>query len=170
MDRAKSIEALKTALQTELNGIYFYRMAAKNTVDPKGKEVFLLLADDEVKHFQELQRQLTSLAESGAWLPELTITKAKEVLKGESPILSADFKEKIKEQHFEMSALSIGALLESDSIDFYRKMKNETDDPVAQKLFSTLQRWEQVHLEAITKQIQVLKEEYWADQNFTPLF
>jgi len=66
--------------------------------------------------------------------------------------------------------LSIGALLESNSIDFYRKMKENISEPKAKELFSELQKWEQGHLEAITKQLNLLKEDYWAEQKFTPLF
>ena len=33
MEKAKAIEGLKTALQTELNGIEFYRAAAQRTED-----------------------------------------------------------------------------------------------------------------------------------------
>ena len=69
-----------------------------------------------------------------------------------------------------MSALSIAALLESDSIDFYRNMKEKTEDPLAKTLFEKLQKWEETHLNAITRQLDVLKEEYWAEQHFTPLF
>ncbi len=170
MDKEKAIHGLKIALQTELNGIQFYKMAAEKTEDKKGKEVFKMLADDEIKHFGELQRQFKSLMSSNKWAPSISLEEASSMFKGKSPIFSEELKSRIKEKHFEMSALSIGALLESDSIDFYRKLKEETDDPIAKDLFAKLQKWEQAHLEAITKQLDLLKEEYWAEQHFTPLF
>jgi hypothetical protein len=49
-------------------------------------------------------------------------------------------------------------------------MKDETDDPTVKKLFLQLQRWEQSHLQAITRQLEIIKEEYWSDQHFAPLF
>ncbi len=170
MDKEKALDGLKIALQTELNGIQFYKMAAGKTEDKKGKEVFTMLANDELKHFNELKRHFKSLMSSNEWAPSISLTEAQSMFKGASPIFSEELKSRVKEQHFEMSALSIGALLESNSIDFYRKMKEETDDPVAKDLFARLQKWEQNHLEAITKQLDVLKEEYWAEQHFTPLF
>jgi len=170
MDKEKLLQGLKVALQTELNGIQFYRIAAEKTIDKKGKEVFTLLAKDEELHFKEIQRQLSSLTNSNALNPAITLTEAQTLFKGENPIFSDDLKNRIKERHFEMSALSIGALLESNSIDFYRRIKEETDDPHAKQLFDSLQKWEQKHLEAITKQMDVLKEDYWAEQQFAPLF
>ena len=40
MEQTKAIKGLQIALQTELNGIEFYRLAAEKTEDPKGKKVF----------------------------------------------------------------------------------------------------------------------------------
>jgi rubrerythrin len=170
MNKEKILSGLRTALQTELNGIQFYRMAAERTSDLKGKEVFTLLANDEEIHFREIQQWYTSILSTNTLTPSITLTEARTIFKGDSPIFSDEIKGRIKERHFEMSALSIGALLESDSIDFYRRMKEETDDPQAKQLFENLQKWEQQHLEAITKQMEVLKEDYWAQQHFVPLF
>jgi rubrerythrin len=170
MDKEKAIAGLKIALQTELNGIQFYKIAAEKTTDKRGKEVFKMLADDELKHFNELQKHYNSMKTSNKWAPSISLEEAHSIFKGESPIFSDDLKTRINEKHFEMSALSIGALLESSSIDFYRRMKEETNDRIAKELFAKLQIWEEGHLEAITKQLDLLKEEYWTDQHFTPLF
>ncbi len=171
MERENILEGMmKIALQTELNGIQFYTMAAEKTEDRKGKEVFKMLAEDEKKHFRELQRHFKSLRSSNKWAPSISLGEASLTFESESPIFSEELKTRVKEKHFEMSALSIGALLESNSIDFYRKMKEETDDPIAKELFAKLQQWEQNHLEAITRQLTLLKEEYWAEQHFAPLF
>ena len=168
MERSQAIEGLKAALQAELNGIEFYRMAAHKTDDIKGKKVFEMLAADEYKHFQALEKQYASIAKNNEW-QSIDLGDAS-VFEGESPIFSPELKARLKGKHFEMTALSIGAMLESNSIDFYRKMKEENDDPAAVKLYAQLQKWEEGHLEAITKQLDLLKEEYWARQGFAPLF
>lgn len=168
MKPSSALEGLKTALQTELNGVEFYRIAAQKTDDVKGRRTFQMLADDELKHFEALQQEYISLVKNSGWkkielgdLPDFD---------HESPIFSPELKARIKDRHFEMTALSIGALLESNSIDFYRRMKDESSDPAARELYGHLQRWEESHLEAITRQLDLLKEEYWAEQRFSPLF
>ena len=168
MERSKAIEGLKTALQTELNGIEFYRMAAQRTEDTKGKQAFQMLADDEVKHFNVLQQQYSALIENSGWR-KIDLGKMTEFA-GESPIFSDELKDRVKGKHFEVTALSIGALLESNSIDFYREMKERSDDPNAREMYEKLQQWEQKHLEAITRQMDMIKEDYWAEQRFTPLY
>ncbi len=169
METRKALEGLKIAMQTELNGIEFYRLAAEKTEDPKGKEVFKTLAEDEIKHFQELKKQYEHIIKENGWLSRIDLGTPGQFI-GESPIFTEDLKDRIKEKHFEMSALSIGALLESNSIDFYRKMKEEADEPIAKELFARLQTWEEKHLDAITRQLNILKEEFWADAQFSPLY
>jgi len=169
MEVQKALEGLKIAMQTELNGIEFYRLAAEKTEDKKGKEVFKSLAEDEIKHFNELKKQYEHLLKDKNWFSEIDLGRPSQ-FESESPIFTPELKDRIKDKHFEMSALSIGALLETNSIDFYRRMKEESDESIAKELFKQLQNWEEKHLEAITKQLNLLKEDYWADAQFAPLY
>ena len=86
MERSQAIEGLKAALQAELNGIEFYRMAAHKTDDVKGKKVFEMLAADEYKHFQALEKQYASIAKNNEW-QSIDLGDAS-VFEGESPIFS----------------------------------------------------------------------------------
>ncbi len=168
MEQAKAIQGLLTALQTELNGIEFYKMAAEKTKDEKGKKAFQMLADDELKHFNVVQQQYKSLVSENKWtsvdLGNISI------FDGQSPIFTDDLKNRIQGRHFEVTALSIGAQLEVNSIDFYRKMKEESNDAAAKEMYDQLQKWEEVHLNAITRQLDLIKEDYWSEQRFSPLY
>lgn len=170
MDKNKALEGLKVALQTELNGIQFYKLAAEKTTDPKAKEVFKMLANDEINHFNELQKHFKSLLSSNRWAPSVTLKEAQHMFEGKSPIFSDEFKARIEERHFEVTALSIGALLESNAVDFYRRMKNESEDETARELFERLQTWEKGHLDALSRQLDLIKEEQWQEMHFEPLF
>jgi len=161
------LKGLKTALETEMNGIEFYRTAAEKTEDPKGKTVFQILANDEARHFVELKKQHDALMKKGKWAASIELGKPTE-FKGKSPIFSDDFKTRIKDRHFEMSALSIGALLETNAIDFYRQLKGKSSDPNARKFFAELQQWEERHLDAIVKQLDLVKEEFWQNAHWAP--
>jgi rubrerythrin len=169
MDTSKIIGGLRTALQTELNGIQFYRIASEKTEDAKAKSVFKTLAEDEARHFVELKKKYDQLVRNGTWAKDLTLGNPSS-FEGENPIFSDELRDRIKDRHFEMSALSIAALLESNSIDLYRKMMDEAPDDDARSFFRLLFEWEQKHLAAISEQMDLLKEEYWAQANFAPLF
>ncbi len=49
-DVRRAVEALKIAIRVEQSGYRFYRRAAEETEDPKGKELFNSLANDEEAH------------------------------------------------------------------------------------------------------------------------
>jgi rubrerythrin len=161
------LKGLRTALETEMNGIEFYRTAVEKTEDKKAKGVFQILADDEARHFIELKKNYDVLLKTGKWDKSIDLSKPTE-FRGQSPIFSYDFKSRIKDRHFEMSALSIGALLETNSIDFYRQMKDLVKDPDAKRFFSELQSWEEKHLDAIVRQLDLVKEEFWQNAHWHP--
>lgn len=168
MKQSKATQGLLTALQTELNGIEFYKMAAEKTEDEKGKKTFQILAEDELKHFNTIQQQYKSLIDEGKWT-SIDLGQIS-VFEGESPIFTDELKTRVQGKHFEVTALSIGAQLEVNSIDFYRKMKEQSIDPHAKEMYEKLQKWEEVHLNAITRQLDLIKEDYWSEQRFSPLY
>ena len=59
------LDGLKKAVQAELDGHHFYKMASEKTHDPEGKEVFEALASDEMQHYEFLKAQYASLSEKG---------------------------------------------------------------------------------------------------------
>ena len=165
----KLLEILAYAMQVEIDGYHFYKLASENTTDKKGKEVFLSLAEDEKTHYQILKGQYEKVRKTGG----LEIKDKKvEFFKSEipSPIFSEDFKKRIKDIHFEMSALSIGALLEKNSIEYYRKSAKESKNDEVEKLFTYLLEWEEEHLKALITQQKYLKESFWEDARFFPEF
>ena len=168
MSESKAIDGLRIALQTELNGIEFYKMAAQRTEDEKGKKVFQMLADDELRHFNAIQEQYKSLIDTSKWT-NIDLGNISP-FEGENPIFTDGLKDRVKGKHFEVTALSIGAQLEANSIDFYRKMREQSTDPLAKEMYSQLQKWEETHIDALTKQLDLIKEEYWNEQRFSPLY
>lgn len=167
MTEKSILEGLKEALQTEMNGVEFYRLAAAQTQDAKGREVFTMLADDETRHYRELRRQYENLLQHGEWLPEFDFGTPT-TLAGASPIFSDDLKQRVKDRHFEMSALSIGALLETNSIDYYRRLKEQAPSLAIKNFYTALQQWEEKHLAAIVRQLDYLKEEFWQEAHWAP--
>jgi len=83
------------------------------------------------------------------------------------PIFSEDFKEKIKDKHFEMSALSIGMTLEQNGIHFYAILAAKASHPELKKLLEFLAKWEESHPRP-SQQIKYLQEDYWSGARFAP--
>jgi rubrerythrin len=161
---------LKDAIKVESDGYHFYKMAAEQTIDPQGKEMLESLASDEIKHMKALKEQYKFYKEKGKF--DWNQAKLKMEIPFDptstSPIFSEEFKKKLNESHFEMTALSIGIMLEQNSIDFYKRSTGQSKDPQAKELFSYLADWEGQHLRALISQYNYLKEDYWSDARFFP--
>lgn len=142
-------------------------MAAGNTSDPKGKEVFEMLAREELAHVRFLRTQYDSVIKSGA--PDKSVKLPKhQSLQGDHPIFSDRLRGRIKDAHMEMSALAIGIQLELSSIQFYKGEADAADDDAVKEFYTELADWEKEHYEALLRQQDSLKEDYWAAGGFSP--
>ncbi len=166
MDAAmkQMIDGLKEAMQAERTGHTFYAMAAMNTSDPTGKEVFDQLAREEMEHFTFLASHYRSLLEHG--VPSNARLPSHPTVSPDSPIFSAALRERIKDAHFEMSAISIAVQLELNAINHYREQARRATMPEVQKFFEELAVWETSHYEAFLRQQQSLQEDYWRSAGF----
>lgn len=160
-------EGLKAAIMAEGDGYHFYMMAAASTKDPQGIETFQQLAQEELGHVQFLRKQYEAISKNGA-PDEKTKLGPRAPLKGDSPIFSAALKARAKQAHYEMSALSIGIQLELNAQKFYQDMANKSEDPTVRKFFLELVEWEAGHYQALLRQQDMLREDYWAEGGFSP--
>jgi rubrerythrin len=161
------INGLQQAIQTESYGHHFYNMAAATIEDPKGKEIFGTLAQEELAHMKFLKDQYKSFVERGK-ADEAARLGPQSDLSGTSPIFSASIKNRISTAHFEMTALSVAINLELSSEQFYRKQSNAASDPAVVKFFSDLADWESGHYHALLRQQEELKQDYWTGAGFAP--
>ena len=166
-EKKRMTDGLKQAIQAEIDGYHFYMMAARSTSDDKGREVFESLAQDEREHVRFLSLQYDAFMEKGAADPAVTLGK-RATLQGASPIFSDSFRDRIKDAHFEMSALSIGINLELSAVQFYKDQATQARDETVTKFYNELADWESGHYRALLQQQESLKEDYWAGGGFSP--
>jgi rubrerythrin len=162
------LAGLKTAIEAELTGQAFYKNAAKSTSDPMGKETFSRMAEEEMGHFRYLRHQYQSVLEKGDYDFSKKLDK-RDHKHADSPIFSEEIKDRIKESHFEVSALSIGMKLEADAMNYYRSCAQKTQNEDVKLFFNELADWERDHYRAFAQQLEMLKEEYFAANDFVPM-
>lgn len=166
-DQQTIVDSLFQALTAEVDGHHFYLMAARSTEDTQGREVFEMLAREELDHQRFLKAQYQAIVDTGHPSSSVKLGPRSD-LAGESPIFSPSIKTRVKDAHFEMSALSIGIQLELNSMNYYRTCASSTPDLEVKAFFQELARWETGHYEALLRQYENLKGDYWSAGRFSP--
>ncbi|MBT3257378.1 MAG: ferritin family protein [Deltaproteobacteria bacterium] len=167
-DNQEILDGLKIAMEAELTGYNFYKMSAENVTDPKAKEALSELAQEEMGHFNYLRHQYKSVLEKGNYDFAKTFIKKTED-ESESPIFSAAIKDRIKDSHYEVSVLTIGMKLELEAMIFYRSCAEKADSAEAKQFYDELADWEQGHYKAFENELDILKDDYWAANDFVPM-
>lgn len=167
-DNKKTLaKGLLKAIKAEKYGHSFYLMAAKSTEDTKGQEIFMTLALEELDHMKFLKDQYESILKTGQPDKSLKLG-ARTDLTGSSPIFSDQLKARIKDANFEMTSLSIGIQLEHDAMNYYREQSEAVDDSTMKDFYAQLAEWEAGHHQALLKQQEELKEDFWSASGFSP--
>ncbi|MBP7149385.1 MAG: ferritin family protein [Acidobacteria bacterium] len=159
------LEAVKTAIITELRGFEIYRAAAERASDPSARQMFEALADDERQHKEFLEVNFKSLLDRGEWSVPATPENLSPL--DHSDIITPAFLARVKGGAFEMAAIGAGAELERSAIAFYRKEGAQCPDPESAKVFQFLADWEVGHLETLVDLEKRMRDEYFADQGFS---
>jgi rubrerythrin len=160
------LEAVKTAIITELRGLEIYKAAAERAVDPSAKQMFHSLADDEKHHKEFLEKNFRSLLEKGEWAVPATPENLSPL--DHTDIVTPEFLQRVKGGDFEMGVVAAGCELELSAINFYKKAAKECPDEESAKVFQFLAEWEAGHLESLMQLEARMKESYFADLGFTP--
>jgi len=161
------LEAIKTAIITELRGYEIYRAAAERTTDPSARLMFQKLADDERHHKEFLEQNFRSVLERGEWAVPATPQNLSPL--DDSDIVHSDFVARVKGGSFETAVVAAGVELELSAIRYYTQAAADCPDPESAKTFRFLAEWEDDHLRSLSELQQRLKEEYFASQGFVPL-
>jgi len=145
------IEAAKIAQNMESSGLAFYQQAAAKTRNPKVRETFLQLVEDEKEHletFEELEETLqarrsagagyTDDPELGAYIDRLLQTQVfcDKCAVNKMADIAAD----------DCQALAVAMQAERDAIIFYHEMLNFVDSKEARDAFDWILKEERGHL------------------------
>jgi rubrerythrin len=163
----RTVDGLRHAMQAEHEGHHFYRMAASATQDPKGQKVFEQLAAEELEHFQFLQGQLAAVTRTGTFDPQVRLGDPKD-LSDPHPIFSPEIRTRIGQAHYEMTALSIAIQLELSAVNFYAAEAKAATVAEVKAFYEKLESWERGHLNALQRQADGLREDYWHEGGFSP--
>jgi len=156
MTAIDALQVLSQALRLETEGMAFYMQAATETLDPKGKELFKSLADDERKHKDMIIRQLHALEGGGDYvlLPNMNVAPI-DLAKPLFPPSKEDVVQRTGEYPTEQDALFLAMENEIKSYDLYRAEAQKTTG-AAQQMYQWLASAEMTHFNLLMSNWEAL--------------
>lgn len=143
--------ALRQAIRLEQDGYKFYTEAAERTAGPRGKEMFLSLADDEKLHLRIVQDQYEALSAGQGWVSfsEALELKPVDLDKPLFPPEREALEKAVSSEASDTDALLFGLQIENESYELYRKAAVETADPVGKAMYQRLASQERTHFDIL---------------------
>ena len=138
------LQALKDAVQMELEGRQFYLEAAKKVQNPGVRQIFAYLAESEKYHIEKFNEIYRSLEKDPTWTaPIAAFTPPKhEPYICVLAMTQADQETGGKD---DLQALRSAIKMEECGIDYYTKLARETNNPLARRFFMSVAHEERGH-------------------------
>jgi len=147
-------DALRIAVATERSGLEFYTRAAALASDPRGREVFRRLAEDEKHHLGTLEQRYTELIATD---PTLEARPTFLFFKGAAQGIFAEGAEKLRSGVDDLQALLIGIRCERDSHKFFKKYGDRFEDSEGKQIFLEFAEEERTHRDMLIKEYRELQ-------------
>lgn len=146
MENKSVMEALKLAAHKEQDARKFYLESAERVQDACGREMFVSLADEELKHLKMVQRQYESLAGGEGWIEfaETAATAEFKPLKRRKSL-----KKPVEASTSEADALLLAIQMENDSRDLYTQQAKKVTSPAGKQMYRYLAQAEQRHFDIL---------------------
>jgi len=147
-------DALRIAVATERSGLEFYSRAASLASDPRGREVFQRLAEDEKHHLGTLEQRYAELIATDSTL-EARPTFL--FFKGAAHGIFAEGAERLRGGVDDLQALLIGIRCERDSHKFFKKYGDRFEDSEGKQIFLEFAEEERTHRDLLIKEYRDLQ-------------
>jgi rubrerythrin len=156
----EAIEAIKTAIQMEKDGLRYYKEAAEKTENELAKKTFLRIAKDEAVHLKTFQQMFDTVTGSEEWRDLAEFTPKV----GKVPIFEGEIEKKGNVNPSEVDALRIAIDNERKGIEHYKKAAAAAGDKMAKEIFNKIQKEEEYHYDLLQAQLDYLtKSGFWLD-------
>jgi len=148
------LDALSIARQAEDKAARFYTEAAEKCSDPRGKNLFLQLAEFERTHSKKLDQLIDSLSVSEGYVEY----DGTELVRAEIETPAGV----VAESGDVLDIISQAIEAERNAKETYEKLAQETDDPLGKDMFNKLAQEEAQHERLLNDQFYSLSNlGYW---------
>jgi rubrerythrin len=148
-EQSQTLEAIKFAIQMEIDGKKYYQKASRQSGNKVGIELFEWLANEEDKHRQVFGGIYNAIRKQKAW-PEVSIQP------GKGAILDTIFSKEmqaaastVKATTSELESIGEAMEIENKTREFYKSQDQKASYDAEKKLYSTLAAEEEGHYLAL---------------------
>lgn len=145
-----TIMMLETARKLEKEGHEFYLKATGRTKDKSGKEMFMFLAGEEVRHYNVVNSIIKKLGGYPLSMKEETA--------GNTDVFKETDGGRINKKSDALDALNIGIRAEKKSIESYSSMHDKVMDWEFKQALKNLVDEEKKHLSILEKEVEFVTE------------
>lgn len=144
------LKMLSTALKMEERGKKMYEKWAEKAKSAFGKEIFGMLAKDELVHMRRIRAVYESLENGKGWSKDWKSLKFEHGdLKKVFAKLTKKHNAEVKAQANEIKAVSVGVELEHSSIKYYSEKLEKASDKTEKAFLEKMIEEEKGHLAAL---------------------
>ena len=156
-------ELIQKAIEVEKNGLRTYLQFARETGNPSGKNMFILLAGDELEHMDLLEKMLKDLMKSS----DVVLPETVDFSPIEKIVPKIDKKHLAtvgKAEQDELMALKTARQMEKNAIDYYEKLYEKVEAPELRRLVRRLVEMEEGHYNLVQMEIDsITNTGFWFD-------
>jgi len=158
-------EAIKTAIQMEQDGYNFYIKAAAQTTSEMGRSVFESLSKDELMHLDVFKKLFEDKISQTEW-DNLTSSNKKYQ---KIDVFPKDIKkvDGVNPDTNELDALRVAMDAETEAIDYYTDIWDNTDDDHVKKILDIIIDQEKNHYFLLEQEFNHLSSTgYWYELDY----
>ncbi|MCA1586417.1 MAG: transcriptional repressor [Acidobacteria bacterium] len=147
-------DAMRIAIATERSGLEFYARAARIAKDPRGRNVFQRMAEEEKHHLSTLENRYAKLLEQD---PQLESRPTFLFFKGAANGLFARGADDLRRKGVDdLEAYRIGIRCERGSHRFFKRYGERFEDSEGKQIFLEFAEEEREHLEMLIREYRAL--------------
>jgi Fur family ferric uptake transcriptional regulator len=147
-------DALRMAIATERSGLEFYKRAANQTRDKRGRTVFQKLAEEEREHLRTLETRYRALIAAD---PQLETRPTFLFFKGAASGIFAAGTAQLRKGVNDQQALLIGIKCERGSHEFFKRYGERFEDSEGKQVFLEFADEERAHLDLLIREYRALR-------------
>jgi rubrerythrin len=156
-EQIKTIDALKIAIQMEIDGKNFYTKASKESSNEPGKNLLARLAEEEDIHRKLFEKIYSSISENKGWIQ---VDYKYDRGWGLRTVFDEALKNagtELRNLSSELDVISTARMMETRTYDFYTDRANKAIEPAEKQYYEQLAIQEQGHNLVLTDYFEYLQ-------------